>query len=82
MSLISYFPSWFVGKDRRLLRSTLNAINIDVVVANDGRAKYKTIKEIIIATPTDSKTRNVMILFLLVASKSLPNNSYKKRKIY
>ncbi|KAF8030183.1 hypothetical protein BT93_E2579 [Corymbia citriodora subsp. variegata] len=59
-SLIGDFPSWVMGKDRRLLESPANAVNADVVVAKDGSGKYKTVKEAIAAAPSKSQTRYVI----------------------
>ncbi|XP_030514073.2 pectinesterase [Rhodamnia argentea] len=61
-SLISDFPSWVTGKERRLLQSTADAVNADVVVAKDGSGKYKTVKEAIAAAPSNAKTQYVIFV--------------------
>ncbi|KAF8030602.1 hypothetical protein BT93_E2899 [Corymbia citriodora subsp. variegata] len=59
-SLIGDFPLWFMGKDRHLLESPVNAVTADVVVAKDGSGKYKTVKEAIAAAPSKAQTRYVI----------------------
>ncbi|XP_058092774.1 pectinesterase 2.1-like [Magnolia sinica] len=54
------FPSWITAKDRKLLESSPNDVTADVVVANDGSGKYKTVQEAVNAAPDNSKVRYVI----------------------
>ncbi|RWR85122.1 pectinesterase [Cinnamomum micranthum f. kanehirae] len=54
------FPSWVTYKDRRVLQASPNAIKADVVVAQDGSGKYKTVQAAVTAAPDNSKTRYVI----------------------
>ncbi|PHT30288.1 Pectinesterase/pectinesterase inhibitor 18 [Capsicum baccatum] len=59
-TVIDELPSWVSAKDRRLLQLSANAIAANVVVANDGSGKYKTVKEAVASAPDNSKTRYVI----------------------
>ncbi|KAJ8427530.1 hypothetical protein Cgig2_019949 [Carnegiea gigantea] len=50
------FPTWVTSMDRKLLE----AVNPNVVVAQDGSGKYKTVSEAVAAAPANSKTRYVI----------------------
>ncbi|XP_010029512.2 pectinesterase-like [Eucalyptus grandis] len=54
----SGWPEWLSAGDRRLLQST--AVIPDVVVAADGKGKYKTISEAVAAAPEKSSKRYVI----------------------
>nr|UZQ19737.1 pectinesterase 2 [Gleditsia microphylla] len=55
------FPSWVTSKDRRLLEvSSAKAIKANVVVAQDGSGKFKTVKEAVASAPDNGKTRYVI----------------------
>jgi len=54
------FPSWLSAGDRRLLRSFPNDVVADVIVAQDGSGKFKTITEAIAAAPVKSSKRYVI----------------------
>ncbi|KAK9089648.1 hypothetical protein Scep_028730 [Stephania cephalantha] len=54
------FPSWVTARDRRLMESKLNAVQANVVVAQDGSGKYKTVGEAIASAPDNGKDRYVI----------------------
>eukprot|EP01018_Ginkgo_biloba_P027984 Gb_24564 [translate_table: standard] len=55
-------PSWLSAEDRRLLHGASKSIYIqpDVIVAQDGSGKYKTIQAAVDAAPNNSKKRYVI----------------------
>ena len=48
------------SRDQKLLQNWVNDINADVIVAQDGSGKYKTVKEAVAAAPDKGKTRYVI----------------------
>ncbi|EXB88454.1 Pectinesterase/pectinesterase inhibitor [Morus notabilis] len=56
-TLTDDLPTWVTAGDRRLLQASVKAIKADIVVAEDGSGKYKTVKEAVAAVPDNSKTR-------------------------
>lgn len=44
------FPEWVMGADRKLLQSSSEASQADIVVAKDGSGNYKTISEAVAAS--------------------------------
>uniref|UniRef100_A0A0C9RIW0 Pectinesterase n=1 Tax=Wollemia nobilis TaxID=56998 RepID=A0A0C9RIW0_9CONI len=54
------FPSWVTAADRRLLRSSPNDVEANVVVAADGSGDFKTITEAINKAPNKSNERYVI----------------------
>jgi len=59
-TLIGEFPSWVTSKDRRLLESSVGDIKANVVVANDGSGKFKTVAEAVASAPDNGKTKYVI----------------------
>jgi pectinesterase len=53
------FPSWVPARDRALLEAGA-AIEADVVVAQDGSGKFRTVKEAVDAAPDGGKSRYVI----------------------
>ncbi|PUZ54423.1 hypothetical protein GQ55_5G130900 [Panicum hallii var. hallii] len=53
------FPSWVPARDRALLEAGAD-IKADVVVAQDGSGKYRTVKEAVDAAPDGGKRRYVI----------------------
>ncbi|GLT71249.1 hypothetical protein SLA2020_432830 [Shorea laevis] len=56
------FPSWVSPKDRKLLQSSVNATEYDLVVAKDGTGNFPTIGEAVAAAPNSSTTRFVIYI--------------------
>ncbi|KAA8543076.1 hypothetical protein F0562_021429 [Nyssa sinensis] len=56
------FPSWLSPKDRRLLQSSVNQTNYDLVVAKDGSGNFTTIGQAVAAAPNSSTTRFVIYI--------------------
>ncbi|KAI4355358.1 hypothetical protein L6164_004139 [Bauhinia variegata] len=54
----SGFPDWVGPDERRLLQE--NTTTADLVVAQDGSGKFKTIREALATVPKKSKTRHVI----------------------
>nr|KYP67405.1 Pectinesterase 2.1 [Cajanus cajan] len=54
------FPSWVSSRDRRLLESKAGDIKANVVVAQDGSGKFKTVAEAVASAPDKGKTRYVI----------------------
>jgi len=54
------FPSWVSSRDRRLLESGVGDIKANVVVAQDGSGKFKTVTEAVASAPDNGKTRYVI----------------------
>nr|AFK35109.1 unknown [Medicago truncatula] len=54
------FPSWVTSKDRRLLESSVGDIKANVVVAQDGSGKFKTVAQAVASAPDNGKTRYVI----------------------
>nr|QIR83191.1 pectin methylesterase 33 [Cunninghamia lanceolata] len=54
------FPWWVSAADRRILQTSANDINADVVVAADGSGNFKTITEAINKAPEKSSKRHVI----------------------
>lgn len=52
------FPAWISSKDRKLLQEAV--VTPDVVVAQDGSGKFKTIAEAVATVPNKSKKRYVI----------------------
>jgi len=59
-TLIGEFPSWVTSKDRRLLESAVGDIKANVVVAQDGSGKFKTVAEAVASAPDNGKTKYVI----------------------
>ncbi|KAG8386168.1 hypothetical protein BUALT_Bualt03G0121000 [Buddleja alternifolia] len=59
-SLRGKLPSWITPSDRKLLQSSANAIQADLIVAKDGSGNYKTVAEAIAAAPNKSEKRYVI----------------------
>ena len=51
-----FFPDWLSESDRRMLQSTTSVANANIVVAQDGSGKYKTIKEALANVPSKRTT--------------------------
>ncbi|OEL26470.1 Pectinesterase 2.2 [Dichanthelium oligosanthes] len=60
--VVDTFPSWVPARDRALLEQGTGAwaVNADVVVAQDGSGKYRTVKEAVDAAPDGAKRRYVI----------------------
>ena len=54
------FPSWVTSKDRRLLESSVGDVKANVVVAQDGSGKFKTVAQAVASAPDNGKTRYVI----------------------
>lgn len=54
------FPSWVSSRDRRLLESGVGDVKANVVVAQDGSGKFKTVTEAVASAPDNGKTRYVI----------------------
>lgn len=56
------FPSWVPARDRALLEAGAGgaAVKADVVVAQDGSGKFRTVKEAVDAAPDGGKSRYVI----------------------
>ncbi|EEF39557.1 Pectinesterase-2 precursor, putative [Ricinus communis] len=54
------FPWWIRVKDRKILGSSSENIQANVVVAQDGSGDYSTIQEAVASAPDKSKTRYVI----------------------
>ncbi|RZS14212.1 hypothetical protein BHM03_00045874 [Ensete ventricosum] len=54
------FPAWLSSKDRKLLWSTDERKDADIVVAKDSSGKYKTITAALAAVPKQSRKRTVI----------------------
>ncbi|KAK7834716.1 pectinesterase 2.1 [Quercus suber] len=54
------FPTWVTSRDRTLLQALPKEIKANVVVAEDGSGKYKTVKEAVASAPNKGKTRYVI----------------------
>jgi len=54
------FPSWILGRDRKLLESSVSTVEANVVVAQDGSGDYTTIQESVNSVPDKSKSRYVI----------------------
>jgi len=59
-SMKNGFPSWVSPKDRKLLQSSVNGTEYDLVVAKDGTGNFTTIGEAVAAAPNSSTTRFVI----------------------
>ncbi|XP_043722326.1 probable pectinesterase/pectinesterase inhibitor 46 [Telopea speciosissima] len=57
---VGEFPVWLSAADRKLLKKSANQIKPDLVVAQDGSSKYRTISEALKAVPDKSKKRTVI----------------------
>ncbi|CAO1946239.1 unnamed protein product [Urochloa humidicola] len=58
---VDAFPSWVPARDRALLERGAGAgVNADVVVAQDGSGRYRTVKEAVDAAPDGGKRRYVI----------------------
>lgn len=57
--LADAFPSWVPARDRALLEAGAD-IKADVVVAQDGSGRYRTVKEAVDAAPDGGKSRYVI----------------------
>ncbi|XP_011016743.1 PREDICTED: pectinesterase-like [Populus euphratica] len=53
-------PSWILGRDRKLLESSVSNVEANVVVAQDGSGDYTTIQEAVNSVPDKSKSRYVI----------------------
>ncbi|KAL0399268.1 UNVERIFIED_CONTAM: Pectinesterase 1 [Sesamum radiatum] len=53
-------PSWIRPADRKLLQKTGNAIEADLVVAQDGSGDYETVAEAVAAAPSNRDRRYVI----------------------
>ncbi|CAK7351019.1 unnamed protein product [Dovyalis caffra] len=60
LPLIEDLPSWLTSKERKLLEAFPKDIKADVIVAQDGSGKYKTVKEAVASVPDNGKTRYVI----------------------
>ncbi|XP_077243529.1 pectinesterase-like [Tasmannia lanceolata] len=56
------FPTWVTAKDRKLLQSSGNGSNANVVVAQDGSGNYKSVQAAVTAAPNNSKSRYVIYI--------------------
>ncbi|XP_052725198.1 pectinesterase-like [Vigna angularis] len=54
------FPSWVSIRDRRLLESGVGDVKANVVVAQDGSGKFKTVTEAVASAPDNGNTRYVI----------------------
>jgi len=54
------FPSWILGRDRKLLESSVSNVEANVIVAQDGSGDYTTIQEAVNSVPDKSKSRYVI----------------------
>nr|CAB3478543.1 unnamed protein product [Digitaria exilis] len=54
------FPTWVPVRDRALMEQGAVKVKADVVVAQDGSGKYRTVKEAVDAAPEGGKTRYVI----------------------
>ncbi|KAE8009448.1 hypothetical protein FH972_005885 [Carpinus fangiana] len=61
-SMRNGFPTWVSPKDRKLLQSSVNATNYDLVVAKDGTGNFTTIGEAVDVAPNSSTTRFVIYI--------------------
>ncbi|GLT71251.1 hypothetical protein SLA2020_432850, partial [Shorea laevis] len=61
-SMKNGFPSWVSPKDRKLLQTSVNATEYDLVVAKDGTGNFTTIGEAVAAAPNSSTTRFVIYI--------------------
>ncbi|WVZ68558.1 hypothetical protein U9M48_017486 [Paspalum notatum var. saurae] len=57
---VDTFPTWVPARDRALLEAGAGAIKADVVVAQDGSGKYRTVKEAVDAAPDGGNSRYVI----------------------
>ncbi|XP_042518562.1 pectinesterase 2-like [Macadamia integrifolia] len=58
--MVDGFPRWVSKKDRRLLQSSTNTIDFDLLVAKDGTGNFTTISEAVAAAPNSTTTRFVI----------------------
>ncbi|XP_059437559.1 pectinesterase-like [Corylus avellana] len=56
------FPTWVSPKDRKLLQSSVNETEYDLVVAKDGTGNFTTIGEAVAVAPNSSTTRFVIYI--------------------
>ncbi|KAB5534785.1 hypothetical protein DKX38_017871 [Salix brachista] len=54
------FPSWILGKDRKILESSVSNVEANVVVAQDGSGDYTTVQEAVNSAPDKSQSRYVI----------------------
>ncbi|XP_040380488.1 pectinesterase-like [Oryza brachyantha] len=78
--VVDRFPSWVPARDRALLEAGAGAVQADVVVAQDGSGKYKTIKEAVDAAPDGGKSRYVIYVKKGVYKENLEVGK-KKREV-
>ncbi|CAM8989766.1 unnamed protein product [Rhodiola kirilowii] len=57
----SDFPSWIDGAKRRLLEAPVSEVKPDVIVAQDGSGKYKTLNEALENVPVRKDNRTYVI---------------------
>ncbi|KAJ6724318.1 PECTINESTERASE [Salix viminalis] len=54
------FPSWILGKDRKILESSVGNVEANVVVAQDGSGDYTTVQEAVNSAPDKSQSQYVI----------------------
>ncbi|KAJ0092970.1 hypothetical protein Patl1_25009 [Pistacia atlantica] len=77
------FPPWINERRRRLFAETPGTIRADVIVAQDGSGKFKTISEALILVPDDKKnpTNKTFVIYIkegiykekVTVTKYMPN---------
>lgn len=78
-SLNEGVPSWLTSKDRRLLEAnSAKAIQANVVVAQDGSGKYKTVTEAVNSAPNNGNTRYVIYVTKGTYKENVQIGSQKK----
>ncbi|XP_077252700.1 pectinesterase/pectinesterase inhibitor PPE8B-like [Tasmannia lanceolata] len=51
------FPTWIPARERRLLRSRVDEIDVDVIVAANGSGDFRTVSDAVRAAPENERTR-------------------------
>ncbi|XP_077243531.1 pectinesterase-like [Tasmannia lanceolata] len=56
------FPTWVTAKDRKLLKTSGNGSNANVIVAQDGSGNYSSVQAAVAGAPNNSMTRYVIYI--------------------
>ncbi|XP_072149854.1 pectinesterase [Setaria viridis] len=80
--VVDAFPSWMTARDRALMEQGAGVdIKADVVVAQDGSGKYRTVKEAVDAAPDGGKIRYVIYVKKGVYKENVEVGKKKKKKL-
>ncbi|RCV27685.1 hypothetical protein SETIT_5G344400v2 [Setaria italica] len=80
--VVDAFPSWMTARDPALMEQGAGVdIKADVVVAQDGSGKYRTVKEAVDAAPDGGKIRYVIYVKKGVYKENVEVGKKKKKKL-